>query len=113
MFYVYLIQSLSEPDQRYTGFTADLKTRLKKHNEGASIHTAKYKPWELAAYFAFRSDRRARVRALSENRIGQGVREQAAVVNGWSFCSDPECSPSDANCSILRGRRIVRHSLIS
>jgi len=44
MFYVYLIQSLSEPGQRYTGFTTDLKTRLKKHNEGASIHTAKYKP---------------------------------------------------------------------
>ena len=30
-----------------------LEARLAKHNEGGSIHTAKYKPWNLVAYFAF------------------------------------------------------------
>ena len=60
MHFVYMLQSLSHPEQRYTGFTADLKERLEAHNAGRSIHTAKYKPWELAAYFAFKSERRAR-----------------------------------------------------
>jgi putative endonuclease len=60
MHYVYLLRSLAQPGQRYVGFTADLKTRLKAHNEGGSIHTAKYGPWELAAYFAFTAERRAR-----------------------------------------------------
>jgi predicted GIY-YIG superfamily endonuclease len=60
MYYVYLLRSLSAPTERYTGFTADLKTRLRKHNEGASIYTAKYRPWELEAYFAFKTERRAR-----------------------------------------------------
>jgi len=60
MFYVYLLRSLSHPDQRYVGFTADLKKRFKSHNEGASIHTAKYKPWDLVAYCTFKNERRAR-----------------------------------------------------
>ena len=55
MFYVYLIKSISHPEQRYIGQTDDLKRRLKQHNAGYSIHTAKYKPWELVNYFAFSS----------------------------------------------------------
>jgi len=57
---VYLLNSLSDPDQRYVGFTADLKARLKSHNKGASTHTAKYRPWELIAYCAFKNERKAR-----------------------------------------------------
>lgn len=34
--YVYLIRSLSHPDQRYIGLTEDLKTRLAAHNAGRS-----------------------------------------------------------------------------
>jgi putative endonuclease len=60
MFYVYMLQSEARPDERYTGFTTDLKQRLKKHNEGASIHTAKYRPWRLVSYLAFENERRAR-----------------------------------------------------
>jgi putative endonuclease len=60
MLYVYLLRSLSRPGQRYTGLTANLKARMKSHNEGASIHTAKYKPWKLIAYFAFANERKAR-----------------------------------------------------
>lgn len=55
MFYVYLIKSISHPEQKYIGQTDDLKRRLKQHNAGCSIHTAKYKPWELVNYFAFNS----------------------------------------------------------
>lgn len=53
MFYVYLIESLSTPGQRYVGLTADLKIRLNDHNDGNSTHTSKFRPWRLVAYFAF------------------------------------------------------------
>lgn len=60
MFFVYLIRSEAFPDQRYTGFTTDVAARLKSHNEGASTHTAKFRPWSLVAYFAFSEERKAR-----------------------------------------------------
>ena len=59
MFYVYLIQSESNPKHRYTGFTTDLKKRLADHNSGNSIHTAKYRPWKLITYHAFADKRKA------------------------------------------------------
>ena len=60
MFYVYLLRSESAPDQRYTGFTRDLKARLKFHNEGASRHTSKSRPWRVVTYFAFTDEQKAR-----------------------------------------------------
>ncbi len=59
MFYVYLIQSETFPEQRYIGFTTDLKKRIKTHNVGGSVHTSKYKPWKLISYQAFAEKRRA------------------------------------------------------
>ncbi|MGP9813299.1 GIY-YIG nuclease family protein [Rhodopseudomonas sp. NSM] len=53
MWYVYIIRSLSHPDQVYTGATADLKMRIKDHNTGRSPHTSKFMPWELCWYCAF------------------------------------------------------------
>ena len=60
MHYVYLLNSLPFPNQRYVGFTSDLKERIKKHNEGGSRSTAPYRPWKLVAYMGFESERRAR-----------------------------------------------------
>jgi len=59
MYYVYLIRSLSHPEQAYTGFTEDLKQRMRAHNAGESKHTAKYLPWELISYHAFADKRKA------------------------------------------------------
>lgn len=53
MYYVYLLRSISHPDQKYIGFTKDLKKRFADHNKGFSKYTAKYIPWELVAYHAF------------------------------------------------------------
>jgi predicted GIY-YIG superfamily endonuclease len=53
MHYVYLLRSIPHPDQTYIGLTSDLKSRLDKHNEGGSPHTAKSKPWSLVHYSAF------------------------------------------------------------
>ena len=59
MRYVYLIQSIENPVQRYVGITSDLKGRLKAHNEGRSPHTSKYKPWKLITYLAFSDESKA------------------------------------------------------
>lgn len=59
MFYVYLLRSLSNPEQKYIGFTEDLKERLHAHNSGHSKHTSKYLPWELVTYHAFTEKGRA------------------------------------------------------
>ena len=34
MFYTYILRSISQPEQRYIGSTADLQSRLAKHNAG-------------------------------------------------------------------------------
>lgn len=60
MHYVYLLHSRSAPGQRYVGFTSDLLKRFHSHNDGASTHTSKYRPWELVSYFAVADERMAR-----------------------------------------------------
>jgi putative endonuclease len=59
MVYVYLLASVAFPDQHYVGHTDDLRTRMRDHNEGRSVHTAKYKPWKLEMYIAFSDKKRA------------------------------------------------------
>ncbi len=53
MFYTYLLQSLSDPCQRYVRHTADLRKRVAQHNAGECPHTSKFLPWELKVYIAF------------------------------------------------------------
>ena len=55
-----MLRSEADPLRRYTGFKTNLEVRLKSHNEGASKHTSRYKPWRLVAYFAFDEERKAR-----------------------------------------------------
>jgi predicted GIY-YIG superfamily endonuclease len=59
MTYVYLLQSVDHPEQRYVGMTDDLKARLAKHNEGGSPHTSKFKPWRLVTYVGFQDASKA------------------------------------------------------
>ena len=59
MTYVYLIQSIAFPDQKYIGRSSNLKKRLDAHNEGRSPHTSKYKPWKLVTYIAFSDESKA------------------------------------------------------
>ncbi len=60
MHYVYLIESIGHPGERYVGLTDDLKQRMDDHKAGRSVHTAKYRPWTLVAYIAFASESKAR-----------------------------------------------------
>ncbi len=59
MFYVYLLRSINHKEQIYIGFTTDLLSRVEAHNTSCSIHTAKYKPWELITYTVFHNKYKA------------------------------------------------------
>jgi len=58
--YTYILQSIPDPTRYYVGSTADLHSRLKKHNAGKVPHTAKYCPWKIKIAVAFTDPERAR-----------------------------------------------------
>ena len=51
MYYIYVIQSKKDK-QFYTGFTGDLKNRLREHNAGRVSSTKERGPFELIYYEA-------------------------------------------------------------
>lgn len=53
MNFVYILQSVSHPDQFYTGLCKDVPARLAAHNAGQSPHTAKFRPWKLLSFHYF------------------------------------------------------------
>lgn len=57
--YVYLLESLSKPGERYVGLTTGLARRIKEHNAGTSVHTAKHVPWQLVTQIGFSIERKA------------------------------------------------------
>lgn len=70
-YFVYILRSKSN-DKTYTGFTADLKNRMKQHNGGIGGYTKNRGPWELIWYSVFGS------RSLAESfekylKSGSGI----------------------------------------
>ncbi len=59
MYFVYILCSIIYPDQTYVGFTKAVDPRVKKHNEGGNVSTARYRPWKLVFYCAFEDKSRA------------------------------------------------------
>ncbi|HET7536803.1 MAG TPA: GIY-YIG nuclease family protein [Candidatus Didemnitutus sp.] len=53
MYYVYCLVFLADYHRRYTGFTEDIRQRLRDHNDGCNSATAPFKPWKLKGYIAF------------------------------------------------------------
>ena len=51
MFYVYLLKMSN--NQLYTGYTSDLETRIKAHNNGKVKSTARRRPLKLIHYEAY------------------------------------------------------------
>lgn len=45
-YFVYILKSI-EHDKTYVGITNNLERRLTEHNDGKSIYTRKFKPWEI------------------------------------------------------------------
>ncbi|MCX5923118.1 MAG: GIY-YIG nuclease family protein [Candidatus Dependentiae bacterium] len=61
MFYVYLIRSIKWPDIVYAGYSTDFEQRLETHNSGGSLHTAKYRPWQLEVCLCFNDEAKAKL----------------------------------------------------
>jgi len=59
MTYVYILRSLEYFDRYYVGVTAELRSRLQKHNAGEVPHTSKYAPWTIKTYVAFSNEKQA------------------------------------------------------
>ena len=57
--YVYILESVKNPEHFYVGLTNDLHERLRKHNAGEVPHTSKFKPWVIKTAIAFRDRERA------------------------------------------------------
>jgi putative endonuclease len=58
-FYVYILESVMNPEHFYTGLTENLKDRLKIHNSGKVPHTAQLRPWRIKTAIAFTARQRA------------------------------------------------------
>jgi predicted GIY-YIG superfamily endonuclease len=58
MHFVYILESECGA-HFYVGFTRDVDTRLKKHNDGAVPHTSKFRPWKVRTYVAFSDELKA------------------------------------------------------
>jgi len=80
MKYVYLIQSIVHPEQRYVGLTGDLQKRLDCHNQGGSLHTSGYSPWRIVTAIRFDDDGRA---ALFERYLKTGSGRAFASKHLW------------------------------
>ena len=59
MYYVYFLKS-SNSKFRYTGYTSNLKSRLDEHNRGLNKSTNSYRPFELNAYIAVKTEKQAK-----------------------------------------------------
>ncbi len=59
MWYVYFLNSLSH-NFLYVGSTNNLARRLEEHNNGLSVSTKHYLPFEIEAYIAVKTESKAR-----------------------------------------------------
>ena len=71
MHYVYVI--VNEQGRNYTGYTSDLRNRLKAHNEGLNKSTKGHQ-WELVYYEAFKAETDAKQREKNLKNSGQARR---------------------------------------
>ena len=56
---VYVLRNADTPPRCYVGLTANLSTRLRRHNAGRCRHTARYRPWSIHVVIRFKDDRTA------------------------------------------------------
>ena len=59
MYYVYVLETIATPKKRYVGFTKDLRSRLRDHNDGKNTSTKPLRPWALRTYLGFSDKSRA------------------------------------------------------
>ena len=72
MFYVYILQTINR-NHLYTGYTKDLKNRLREHNQGLNFSTKRYGKWDIIYYEACKekSDAKRREKYLKTTQGGK------------------------------------------
>ena len=81
--FVYILRSLTVPDRRYVGMTADVCTRLAAHNAGLSPFTARYRPWSMTVCIEFADERHAvRFERYLESPSGRAFARRHFAVDG-------------------------------
>lgn len=72
MFYVYVLKSKKD-QSHYIGFVVDLRSRIRKHNQGVVRSTENLRPLVLIYYEAYRSKTDALIREKQLKRFAKGV----------------------------------------
>ena len=89
MYYVYVIKSIKDK-KLYTGYTCDLKRRMKEHNTGQNISTKGRAPFKLVYYEAYQSKKdamhREKMLKLRANAFGQVKRRIADSIQIAEKC---------------------------
>jgi putative endonuclease len=57
--FLYIIRSLSHPQERYVGVSADVAARVSAHNAGQNRSTEPWRPWGVDITIEFRTERMA------------------------------------------------------
>jgi len=78
-YYVYILQSEKDNDF-YTGFTSNLRKRLREHNSGENISTKYRRPLKLVYYeaYALKTDALAREKYLKTSMGKRVLKKQLA-----------------------------------
>ena len=88
-FYICILQSERDEDRFYTGLTGDLPERLRNHNAGRILHTAKWRPWRVKAYVALCDRiRAARFERYLKSASGRAFVKKHFKVNSAASFSD-------------------------
>ena len=70
--FVYLLRSERDPGRHYVGLSSNPDNRLKWHNAGQNVATARDRPWSLLVSIQFRNQDAARqFERYPEVRIGR------------------------------------------
>lgn len=54
--FVYILRSDRDPQKHYVGVTSDVSKRLRGHNAGLDVHTARNRPWHVIVSLEFRTE---------------------------------------------------------
>ena len=57
--FVYILKSISFPDEYYVGVTSDMAGRIAAHNEGMTASTVDHRPWPTLVVIEFDEERPA------------------------------------------------------